>query len=237
MFKCKYLKIILLILLVFNFCLIVKAADLQVPIPGQPDAGRDLASYISGWYTFGMGAIGVVAVIMIMWGGMQWMTATGNAALIGQAKQRIYNAIIGVILALCSYGLLYLINPALVELKMPYMPFTKKEAIREYNALSLIGKDCVKNQDCQGSAINPVYDLMCYVGCPGSPVGKDHRKCLPILDARKACDPAYFCAKFKEICYFDSEDVHGNCCDSRLVCKQTLDTAGICKEREATGSW
>ena len=59
MFKKKYLKIIIVTLLVFSFCLVVRAADeveppeleLQVPIPGQEDAGRDLASYISAWYT------------------------------------------------------------------------------------------------------------------------------------------------------------------------------------------
>lgn len=132
MFQKKYGKIIIGILLVFGFWLTLQAAgavDLQVKIPGQPDAGKDLAHYVAAWYTFGVSAISIIAVVMIMWGGFEWITAAGSATLIGQAKGRIMNAIVGIILILTSYGLLYLINPALVELRMPVIEKINKKDI------------------------------------------------------------------------------------------------------------
>ncbi len=133
MFPKKYSKIIISILLVFGFWLTLQGAgavDLQVDIPGQSDAGKDLAHYVAAWYTFGVSAISIIAVVMIMWGGFEWITAAGSATLIGQAKGRIMNAIVGIILVLTSYGLLYLINPALVELRMPVIETIEKVEIK-----------------------------------------------------------------------------------------------------------
>ncbi|TSD05915.1 MAG: Uncharacterized protein Athens071412_197 [Parcubacteria group bacterium Athens0714_12] len=147
MFNKRYSKIILASLLVFGFCLIVKAQDkaidLQVPIPGQEGAGKDLASYIAAWYTFGLGAISVVAVVMIMWGGLQWLTAAGSGSQIGEARKAISNAVVGLILALCSYGLLYIINPNLVKLKLPEIGIIQDKC-------SLLGKEkCEPEPGCQ----------------------------------------------------------------------------------------
>lgn len=162
MFKKKYLKIILTFLSVFIFCFAVQAADkveppridLQVPIRGQPEAGKDLASYISAWYTFGLGAVGVIAVVMIMWAGFEWMTAAGSGSMISDAKKKISNALVGLVLALCSYGLLYLINPALVELKLPVLEKITKVAMKEgiknrYSCLYLKKEACEKKWGCQ----------------------------------------------------------------------------------------
>jgi len=49
--------------------------------------------------------------------GFQWVMAGGNQNKIGEAKQRIINAITGLVLLSCSYLILYTINPKLVEIK------------------------------------------------------------------------------------------------------------------------
>lgn len=43
------------------------------------------------------------AVLMIVWGGFEWMTSAGDPAKISSAKERIYSAILGlIIIALAS---------------------------------------------------------------------------------------------------------------------------------------
>ncbi|MBI5621731.1 M15 family metallopeptidase [Candidatus Falkowbacteria bacterium] len=76
-----------------------------------------IAEFIGALYKFGMTAVGVLAVIMIMVGGFIWLTAGGNQENIGTAKGYITGAIIGLIIALGSYTVLKIVNPALVNLK------------------------------------------------------------------------------------------------------------------------
>ncbi len=81
-----------------------------------PDGGF-LACYISSLYTFFVQGAIVLAVVMIMFGGFQWLLATGNASKISEAKSTISAAIFGLILALTSYLLFAQINKNLVDLQ------------------------------------------------------------------------------------------------------------------------
>ncbi len=93
----------------------VPAYDLEVPI-GSTTTVYGLADYIGTVYAFGVGIVGVLATVMIMFGGWQWIFAGGNEKIIGSAKEYITSAIIGLVLALGSYLILFTINPQLVEL-------------------------------------------------------------------------------------------------------------------------
>lgn len=93
----------------------------EVPIPGfekevvvHPDL---LANYIMAIYDYALYLAGILAVIMIMIGGFQWVSAGGNESKIGEAKERIVGAIIGLVIALGSFLLLNTINPNLVITK------------------------------------------------------------------------------------------------------------------------
>ncbi|MDD5342603.1 MAG: pilin [Patescibacteria group bacterium] len=77
----------------------------------------NLAEYISIFYRYFIGIIGIFAVAMIMFGGFKWITASGNSEKINQAKDNITSAIIGVVIALFSYVLLQTINPMITSLK------------------------------------------------------------------------------------------------------------------------
>lgn len=108
----------------------------QVDIPPGIKVGesikvgtKTLADYIQNFYRWSVTAIAIIAVIMIMISGIQWLTAAGNAPLISQAKDRMISAIIGLILALITVPLLRLVNPALVDLeafKIPEIIRTKE---------------------------------------------------------------------------------------------------------------
>lgn len=84
-------------------------------IPGFPKTGS-MIDYVLQIYQFGLWTIGIAAVFMISIGAFMYITSAGNTSQMGKAKEVIFDAIIGVILALTSYVLLNTINPALVQI-------------------------------------------------------------------------------------------------------------------------
>ncbi|HLD22155.1 MAG TPA: M15 family metallopeptidase [Patescibacteria group bacterium] len=82
----------------------------------------NLTEYITNLYKFLVGTIGILSAAMIMLGGLQWAAAAGNSSQITEAKTRIIDAFIGLIIALSSYVILYTLNPDLVVLKNVTFP-------------------------------------------------------------------------------------------------------------------
>lgn len=78
-----------------------------------------LPFYVQKFYNFSIGIIAIIAVLMIMIGGLRWIFAAGNVGSVSEAKSTIYAAITGLVLALTSYVILYNINPRLVNLSLP----------------------------------------------------------------------------------------------------------------------
>jgi len=62
---------------------------------------------------------GILAVIMIIIAGVQWVTSGGNSEMINGAKKRIGGALTGLLIAYLSYTILNTINPALTNLRLP----------------------------------------------------------------------------------------------------------------------
>jgi len=91
---------------------------LNVPI-GNIKEVAGLEDYIKLWYNFVIGVVGIIATVIIMWGGFKWLTSRGNSAAITDAKDRIWSAVIGLILVFLSYTILSIINPKLLTLSLP----------------------------------------------------------------------------------------------------------------------
>jgi hypothetical protein len=101
------------------------APKLEITIPGlsfsQPVASDGninlpyLSDYIKAVYNFLITVVGIVAAMMIMVGGFQYVTAGGDKGKVDAGKKRIQDALLGLVLAFGSYLLLYTINPALVR--------------------------------------------------------------------------------------------------------------------------
>jgi hypothetical protein len=85
----------------------------EIPGFGKPKSDVE---YVMALYQFGLWTVGIAAVLMISIGGFMYITSAGNASQTGKAKEYIFDAIAGVILALTSYVLLNTINPALVKI-------------------------------------------------------------------------------------------------------------------------
>ncbi len=97
-----------------------------------------LGEYLAGLYRYAVGVAGAVAVIMIVVAGFQWTTSGGSPDVIGTAKERITNAITGLLLILCSYALLYAINPELVRFRALSIPYI---GAKDVTTIKLIGND------------------------------------------------------------------------------------------------
>ena len=119
--------VVLMFLAMILMPMIALAADicakdeivLQVPIPGIPGIGycvKGFPEYLEAIYNFFIGVSGILAVIMIMLGGFQWLIAGGNPTKIAGAKTTILSALAGLTLVLASYTILNLINPNLTKL-------------------------------------------------------------------------------------------------------------------------
>lgn len=52
-----------------------------------------------------MSFLGIIAVLIILYGGFKWMTAGGGEEQVGEAKKIITSGIIGLIIILMAYGI------------------------------------------------------------------------------------------------------------------------------------
>lgn len=91
-------------------------ADVYPLFPGEAATG-DYRQYITAFYKFSIAAGTLIATILIMIGGMIWVTSAGNPGRIDKAKSYIIDSIIGVILLMSAYTILQVVNPNLVNLK------------------------------------------------------------------------------------------------------------------------
>lgn len=85
-------------------------------IPGTEKVGSDLKGYIEAIYKIALIIIVLSAVLMLSIGGFMYMTSAGNTSAMGTAKAVIFDSIIGLVIALTAYLLLYVINPDLVNI-------------------------------------------------------------------------------------------------------------------------
>ncbi|GEM_PF-2930829 len=100
-----------------------------IPEEGDVDGGfyaylPFIGDYILALYRYAIAAAGIISIIMIIFGGFQWMISGSSSDSISSAKKKIAGAIIGLFFAILSYTILYTLNPNLVQfrnLKIQYI--------------------------------------------------------------------------------------------------------------------
>lgn len=98
-------------------CVNYTCIGIEAPLPQIEGTHiSSLDTYFKYIYQIGLGIVGIAALTMIVMGGAMYMTSAGNASQKSEAKNRITSAILGLILALSAYLILYTINPDLVKL-------------------------------------------------------------------------------------------------------------------------
>jgi hypothetical protein len=76
-----------------------------------------IGQYIEILYKYGIAIAAVLAVLMIMAGGLVWLISGGSPDKVGKGKEFIVSALTGLFLALFSFMILATVNPRLVNLE------------------------------------------------------------------------------------------------------------------------
>lgn len=109
-----------------------------------------LGTYLQSIYRYAIGAVGILATVVMMFGGVMWITSGGNNERVSDAKAWIGASITGLVLALSSYTILYLINPNVltfrpIDLKEPDKIVDNTDKCQE---CTLAKQDECENNDC-----------------------------------------------------------------------------------------
>lgn len=93
-------------------------AERPQPVPPTDGLPTNLGELIKQIFSWSLGLLGISVFIMFFYAGFLWLTAAGNTAKVGDAKSKMTNAVLGAILLLSSYLILYTINPDFVRNKV-----------------------------------------------------------------------------------------------------------------------
>ncbi len=155
-------------------------------------------AYIQKFYKFFVGAMAVIAVVMIMWNGFKRIMAAGSSEGIKAANDGIFGALVGLVLTLISYSLLSLINPALVNNVMPKIDKVKPDFYGEW----------CPNYHAEGGGNKILYKS-----------GYQVKKCKEGSNNNNSCNndtdcPKGTCAESTE---YSKDDTIGNTCGQQMV--------------------
>lgn len=128
----------------------------QIPISGETHisvcesktdpAGKHLlecagiATYIDTIYKWAIAFAAVLAVLAFTYAGVLWLIAGGDAGKITESKKVMGNAVIGLLFALCSYALLFAINPDLVQFN-PLRLTPIQQIDVDFKSIEVIGEE------------------------------------------------------------------------------------------------
>jgi len=94
---------------------------LLAPIDGYVGETTQANSYLASIFKLAIAIAGGLAVIMIIWGGIQYMSTDAISGK-SEAKNTIQNAIWGLLLAISAWLILNTINPDLVKFNLNIEP-------------------------------------------------------------------------------------------------------------------
>jgi len=110
-----------------------------------------IAQMVKAFYDYGVGIAGILAAIMLMAGGLIWLTSAGNSSRIEQAKNLIFGSIIGLVLLFGAWMMLKTINPNLVDFKIQTITMIEKVEIGccEYRDASSATAKTLSSKECK----------------------------------------------------------------------------------------
>lgn len=84
------------------------------PVP-QTEPIQDLGDLVESIFRWALWLVGLAIFVNFLWAGLLWFTAAGSATRVNQAREKMFNALIGAIILLAAYLILNTINPDLVR--------------------------------------------------------------------------------------------------------------------------
>jgi hypothetical protein len=121
----KYLLIIFIgLVLVGTFFILktesISARELEIHYPtlpgGQvaPTTDADHAAYLSYLFYFAIESVGIIAFVILVYGGVSYLVSAGSVTKMKSARTKIYGGLFGIMIVLGSYLVVRTINPNLV---------------------------------------------------------------------------------------------------------------------------
>jgi hypothetical protein len=101
-----------------GFCSPVGQAATLVGFGGQRNF-ENIAQFIQYIYRYGIMAASILAVVMMIVAGLQWILSGGNTTAIDSAKKKLAGSTMGLVILVLSFTILNTINPYLVNLRLP----------------------------------------------------------------------------------------------------------------------
>ncbi len=106
---------------------------LNVPVLGQATV-YGFHEYLALAYKFLLPAMSLIAVVMVMVGGLEYLVSGGNAKRLDKAKKRISDALIGLVILMSAYAVAALLDPRLVNLAALRTPMIKTVVFLDPNS-------------------------------------------------------------------------------------------------------
>lgn len=111
----------------FRYCYAPKNSTnvrLNIQIAGMTQV-QDFEKYVSVIYQWMVGAGVTIAIVLVMVGGFQYVVGAASPGQVGKGKERIKNAVVGLILLLCCILIVEAVNPRLSTISVPRLPMIK----------------------------------------------------------------------------------------------------------------
>jgi 4-hydroxybenzoate polyprenyltransferase len=81
-------------------------------------AGTTLEGGISAILTVALSFLGVIFLLLMIFGGILWMTARGNEKNVDRAKTIIFDSIIGLVIIIAAYAITFFVTSVFVNQTM-----------------------------------------------------------------------------------------------------------------------
>lgn len=82
-------------------------------------ANSDLPTVIGNVVRIVLSFLGLVAVVIIIWGGFKWMTSGGNEETIAGAKKLMGAGVVGLFIVIISYAIATFVINSLITVSTP----------------------------------------------------------------------------------------------------------------------
>jgi len=82
---------------------------------GLTQDNKPIQEIVVDFVRIGLGVLGVVFMVLIMYGGFIWMTSAGNQDSVSKAKKILVNSTIGLFIVIISYAISIWVFDAILE--------------------------------------------------------------------------------------------------------------------------
>lgn len=119
--------------------------------------------FVEQFYDFALVFGGFLAFGAIVWGGTRYILAAGNPGTQGDARDQIFQAVIGLLLLFGAVFILNIVNPAIARTSIPALP-TKLRPPLPPGQPQGCGSSCPQGSCVDGTCADTVVAVVCYVG-------------------------------------------------------------------------